>query len=172
MLASAVGWPQAGRVEVSSSNAMEKIKGVDVHGAFEGSGKDGKPQAVNIARKAIGKKPPQRIQKAKSKSRNSFVGTVLAGALLLGISLIGFKYVQGHINRHELSQQTPQSSIMPTESRASLLDRRCDGRTQCSQMTSCAEAKWFINNCPGTQMDGNRDGTPCEQQWCTSPFAY
>ena len=136
-----------------------------------GSGKDGKPQAVNIARKAIGKKPPQRIQKAKSKSRNSFVGTVLAGALLLGISLIGFKYVQGHINRHELSQQTPQSSIMPTESRASLLDRRCDGRTQCSQMTSCAEAKWFINNCPGTQMDGNRDGTPCEQQWCTSPFA-
>jgi len=43
---------------------------------------------------------------------------------------------------------------------------RCDGRTYCSQMTSCAEATWFLNNCPGVKMDGNRDGVPCEQQWC------
>ena len=42
----------------------------------------------------------------------------------------------------------------------------CDGRTHCSQMTSCEEATWFINNCPGTQMDGNNDGVPCESQWC------
>jgi hypothetical protein len=40
-------------------------------------------------------------------------------------------------------------------------------RTWCSQMTSCAEATWFINHCPGTKMDGNHDGVPCEQQWCT-----
>ncbi|MDA8521395.1 cold shock domain-containing protein [Acidovorax sp. NCPPB 4044] len=43
---------------------------------------------------------------------------------------------------------------------------RCDGRKQCSQMTSCREAKLFLQNCPGTQMDGNGDGVPCEQQWC------
>ena len=43
----------------------------------------------------------------------------------------------------------------------------CDGRTYCSQMTSCAEAKFFVSNCPGTKMDGDRDGIPCEQQWCT-----
>ncbi|SHM97959.1 Excalibur calcium-binding domain-containing protein [Rhizobacter sp. OV335] len=48
---------------------------------------------------------------------------------------------------------------------------RCDGRTHCSQMTSCREAKFFLKNCPGTKMDGNNDGVPCEQQWCTSPFA-
>ena len=48
---------------------------------------------------------------------------------------------------------------------------RCDGRTYCSQMTSCTEAKFFLKNCPGTHMDGNHDGVPCEQQWCTSPFA-
>jgi hypothetical protein len=42
----------------------------------------------------------------------------------------------------------------------------CDGRTHCSQMTSCEEATFFLKNCPGTQMDGNRDGVPCEQQWC------
>ena len=42
----------------------------------------------------------------------------------------------------------------------------CDGRTHCSQMTSCAEAEFFLRNCPNTQMDGNNDGEPCERQWC------
>lgn len=43
---------------------------------------------------------------------------------------------------------------------------RCDGRTHCSQMTSCAEATYFLKNCPNTQMDGDGDGVPCERQWC------
>ena len=43
----------------------------------------------------------------------------------------------------------------------------CDGRVYCSQMTSCAEAKFFLNNCPNVKMDGDHDGIPCEQQWCT-----
>lgn len=43
---------------------------------------------------------------------------------------------------------------------------RCDGRTHCSQMRSCDEARFFLENCPGVQMDGNRDGVPCERQWC------
>lgn len=43
---------------------------------------------------------------------------------------------------------------------------KCDGRTYCSQMTSCAEATYFLQNCPGTKMDGNNDGVPCEKQWC------
>jgi hypothetical protein len=43
---------------------------------------------------------------------------------------------------------------------------KCDGRTFCSQMTSCEEAKFFLNNCPNTKMDGNNDGIPCAEQWC------
>jgi micrococcal nuclease len=43
---------------------------------------------------------------------------------------------------------------------------RCDGRTHCSQMTSCAEARYFLAHCPGVKMDGDRNGIPCEQQWC------
>ena len=39
---------------------------------------------------------------------------------------------------------------------------RCDGREHCSQMTSRAEAVFFIQNCPNTKMDGDRDGIPCE----------
>ena len=40
----------------------------------------------------------------------------------------------------------------------------CDDRVHCSQMSSCAEAKYFIDHCPGTKMDGDHDGNPCEEQ--------
>ncbi len=43
---------------------------------------------------------------------------------------------------------------------------KCDGRKYCSQMTSCAEANSFLQNCPNTEMDGDSDGIPCESQWC------
>ena len=42
----------------------------------------------------------------------------------------------------------------------------CDGRVYCSQMTSCEEATYFLEHCPGVQMDGEGDGVPCEKQWC------
>jgi len=42
----------------------------------------------------------------------------------------------------------------------------CDGRVYCSQMTSCDEAMFFLENCPGVKMDGEGDGIPCERQWC------
>lgn len=43
---------------------------------------------------------------------------------------------------------------------------RCDGRQHCSQMRSCEEATFFLRHCPNTKMDGDRDGVPCESQWC------
>jgi hypothetical protein len=43
---------------------------------------------------------------------------------------------------------------------------KCDGRIYCSQMTSCEEAEFFLENCPGVKMDGGGDGVPCERQWC------
>ena len=38
----------------------------------------------------------------------------------------------------------------------------CDGRQHCSQMTTRAEAEFFVIYCPNTKMDGDRDGIPCE----------
>ena len=59
----------------------------------------------------------------------------------------------------------PGTSPIPTPSPAPM--SQCDGRTMCSQMTSCTEAKYFLAHCPGVKMDGNHDGVPCEMQWCT-----
>lgn len=43
---------------------------------------------------------------------------------------------------------------------------QCDGRQHCSQMASCEEAHFFLQNCPATKMDGDNDGRPCEQGPC------
>jgi hypothetical protein len=43
---------------------------------------------------------------------------------------------------------------------------RCDSRRYCSQMTSCAEARYFLAHCPNVKLDGNHNGVPCEAQWC------
>tara|TARA_Y100001963_G_scaffold75405_1_gene104696 strand:+ start:456 stop:752 length:297 start_codon:yes stop_codon:yes gene_type:complete len=73
-------------------------------------------------------------------------------------------------------QNTPQPYSQPAESvlpdyaeqvqAARNVSRQpnfqCDGRQHCSQMTSRAEAEFFLRNCPNTKMDGDRDGVPCE----------
>jgi len=54
----------------------------------------------------------------------------------------------------------------PSNPPTTTINFKCDGRTHCSQMTSCEEATFFLNNCAGVQIDGNNDGVPCERQWC------
>jgi hypothetical protein len=64
----------------------------------------------------------------------------------------------------ETSPENPSiPSFKPTASPAFV----CDGRTYCSQMSSCEEAKYFLQHCPGVKMDGDNDGIPCERQWCS-----
>lgn len=39
---------------------------------------------------------------------------------------------------------------------------RCVGKKYCSQMSSCAEALHYLNQCGIRTLDGNGDGVPCE----------
>lgn len=64
------------------------------------------------------------------------------------------------------NEALPTQTIVVTAPNATTSNYRCDGRQHCSQMTSCAEATYFIQHCPNTKMDGNGDGVPCEKQWC------
>ena len=61
---------------------------------------------------------------------------------------------------------TPTPAPAPKSETSTVLAFKCDGRIYCSQMTSCEEATFFLRNCPGTKMDGDNDGIPCESQWC------
>jgi hypothetical protein len=92
-------------------------------------------------------------------------------ALILLIVMLGW-YGNQKFRRHRLPSMADASEApahhqphvsAPVPESGSF---KCDGRTYCSQMTSCAEATFFIQNCSDTKMDGNRDGVPCEKQWC------
>lgn len=114
----------------------------------------GKSRAINVHREALGSSRAHRPRTTSSVSlARSPMVLVTVLLLMAGLVVVGYAMY---------SRRTADAAAAST---------RCDGRRYCSEMTSCAEAKYFLKYCPGTQMDGNNDGTPCEQQWCTSPFA-
>ena len=119
--------------------------------------KDGKKNAINVQRPHSNKKR----NALPRQQRVSFWG-VLASIALIGLLL--FLVYQGL--RPKLRSYFPEALEAGVPGPYS-----CDGRRYCSQMTSCAEATYFLRHCPGTEMDGDGDGVPCESQWCTSPWA-
>lgn len=38
----------------------------------------------------------------------------------------------------------------------------CDAKRYCNQMTSCEEAKYYLEHCGLSRLDGDKDGIPCE----------
>ena len=132
-----------------------------------GRGRDGRPQAVSVVRLAIGSTGGRRPPRSQAqKSRTSWLGLLVLVAVLGIGATWGYKHFSQWQHRSELAAQPAEPSPRAPTSSISPTTFSCDGRTHCSQMTSCAEAKWFINNCPGTKMDGNNDGIPCQEQWC------
>jgi hypothetical protein len=66
------------------------------------------------------------------------------------------------------------ASLMPAQPTAAMApagDFKCDQRTHCAQMTSCAEAKYFQKNCADADLEIDISGVPCPRRWCTSPNA-
>ena len=99
------------------------------------------------------------------RSRLSGVRALIFAVLVIGASAYIYKHFSPPGQKFGPSSNAP-SEPSPAEERF-----KCDGRTRCSQMTSCTEAKWFLEHCPGVEMDGDHDGVPCEQQWCGSESA-
>jgi Excalibur calcium-binding domain len=88
--------------------------------------------------------------------------------IIVILGLLGWQGYQHYQARTAKTAALPESSTAPVPAALSspVAQYKCDGRTYCSQMTSCEEATYFLRNCPGVKMDGNNDGVPCEQQWC------
>ncbi len=61
------------------------------------------------------------------------------------------------------------SAILKAQDAANLLSNqyRCDGRQYCSQMTTAAEALFFLNYCTDTKLEMDMDGVPCgnDSRW-------
>lgn len=119
-------------------------------------GPDGRKRAEQIVRPG-GRTASQRRNAPPRTRRSNLVGSLLTG---IAVVAIGFVAYDRYAGRHDAAM-SPLPIVEVVEESFS-----CDGRTHCSQMTSCAEAQFFLKHCPGVKMDGNGDGEPCEQQWC------
>lgn len=86
--------------------------------------------------------------------------------LIVLAALVWRAYQSHHVDSSTRSADLQQFAAADPPATAE--DFKCDGRTYCSQMTSCPEATYFLNHCPDVKMDGNHDGVPCERQWCGS----
>lgn len=135
---------------------------------------EGKKRAMRVQRPGAdavtayvpGSRSPSR---QRPERRGTSVGSGLVALAL--VAALGW-YGYGAYQRQASVRAQPVRDVVPAASEVQPAGSfRCDGRTHCSQMSSCTEAKYFLKNCAGVQMDGNHDGIPCEQQWCTSPFA-
>lgn len=141
----------------------------------------GRKQAKHVVRLDVAAKAERDRSSASVAARrrsvrepaNHWLGRLLFIVLLAALAAGGWRWWQAYgpaaVARRAAAaevtvNQTPESAPATTPARTF----HCDGRTHCSQMTSCEEATYFLRNCPGTKMDGNHDGVPCEQQWCAS----
>lgn len=94
--------------------------------------------------------------------------TAFFGVLLIGGLVFGYRrFLEDRaVAVDTLHGRSAETMIAPTTPAAAAPAYRCDGRTRCSQMRSCQDATTVLQRCPGTEMDGDGDGIPCEQQWC------
>ena len=119
----------------------------------------GRPQAVRLTRTAYapratrGYEPRARPQR----ERRSHAWRLLPVTVLFAIVAV-----------ITATQRTSERAATPDTiaPQNAVPEFKCDGRTSCGQMRSCAEARYFLASCPGTEMDGDHDGIPCEDQWC------
>ena len=115
---------------------------------------------------------PKRIvshsrRKTKRKSESGgFFGTIITVIIFGIIGYFVYGFIQDSLHRNELTNQPVIQETLEIANTQAVNSNpnhfQCDGRKHCSQMRSLEEARWFVRNCPNTQMDGNNDGEPCE----------
>ncbi|MFZ3175390.1 MAG: cold shock domain-containing protein [Thiobacillus sp.] len=144
-----------------------------------GIGKDEKQQAKNIVCPALPAEKPYRLSEpAKRPHKTGLLERLIPLGFVVALGAYGYSEYTGRVNPQTVTESPTSDTVTAVESSDSVATAaessdspvpvffHCDGRTHCSQMTSCAEAEFFLNNCPNVEMDGNNDGEPCEKQWC------
>lgn len=126
-------------------------------------GSDGKRRATDLVclDRQVPYAPPVRRKPPRPERRGGRAGLIPIAVVL---ALASYGYAQ-FARRTSVRPEVVEPHVTPTPP-TTHTTYRCDGRTLCSQMTSCEEATFFLKNCPDVRMDGDHDGVPCEQQWC------
>lgn len=150
--------------------------------SFElGLDKEGRKRAVSVRRPGAPEPQAARFQHHEHTYRvprrayartgsNAFGSRFVVLVLVACAGWYGFTRYSEQSRVLELAPQRVINSAQTDIPEISHPSFECDGRKYCSEMSSCSEAKRFLQNCPGMEMDGDGDGIPCEQQLCTGLF--
>lgn len=60
------------------------------------------------------------------------------------------------------SSVAPVAPVAPETPRAAKSEPACGSKHYCREMTSCAEARFYLEQCGLRRLDGDGDGVPCE----------
>jgi cold shock CspA family protein len=125
-----------------------------------------KPAPVAPRKNALKPQPHKaRAYRHRNSSYRSIFSTIVIVALVVGFAVDKFKSREIAISRpstvSEISYQVTEQPEIQAATKFT-----CEGKTRCTQMNSCEEAMFYLNNCPGSVTDGDNDGRPCEDQWC------
>ncbi|MBO9828243.1 excalibur calcium-binding domain-containing protein [Xanthomonas sp. A2111] len=124
----------------------------------------GRPRAMRVMRPGRAPVSAAPAATAPRRRRDRWLGVL---ALLVVLAVAGYAVLR-FVAAPPVDPAAPAAPIasVVTAPASPAPAFQCDGRTHCAQMTSCAEAVYFLQHCPGVEMDGNHDGVPCERQWC------
>jgi cold shock CspA family protein len=132
------------------------------------------PQAADVAHvdraRAVSRVP------AHAPRREIGFSKWISALLLIALAMFGWQKYSAKRDAIAGNAETFMGSSVNSPKAKSLVEQfstnassntfKCEGKKYCSQMSSCEEAKFYLRNCPGVQMDGDGNGIPCEKQWC------
>ncbi len=124
--------------------------------------------ALALQRKPSAHQRTNSRQKPYSSHTNRGSNGLIGLALAIGVLFAGYQVYSKTAFNSSVSAIIDEGieSIDAPSRQPAVNQFKCEGKTRCSQMTSCDEAMFYLNHCPGSVTDGDGDGRPCEDQWC------
>lgn len=119
----------------------------------------GRPKAIAV--RFVGDRATARRKPALLET----LGTTFVAAALLGI--VAYVVYVRFTHPNSSLQASVYKVFFARDALRANADFRCSAeKNSCSRMSSCAEAFFHQEVCRVEGMDGDRDGIPCERQWC------
>jgi len=88
------------------------------------------------------------------------IKNILKSVIILSALVFGWLVYSSYDNKNVQHNHSFSNTQEP------VFNYDCLGKINCSEMNSCEEAKFYLINCPDTQLDPDGDGIPCETGVC------
>ena len=136
-----------------SSDISGKIRAINA--IIEGVSRLSTPPITRPSRRDITKNYVSYSTKPKKRSKSLLILFVIVASVYL------YDKFYKNINLN-IAPNLPEFQTQVIEQKEQF---QCQGKVWCTEMSSPEEALFYLNNCPGTKMDGDNDGEPCEHQF-------